>query len=168
MYSVRKASKNDIPLIQELCLQVWPQTYKDIISQEQIEFMLEKMYGTENLLNQLQSGFLFFILFDELTPIGYAGMERTDDDCFKLHRLYVIIENHRKGAGSYFLSQIEQFVTEQSGSTIELQVNRANSAVEFYKKRGFYIVKEADFDIGNGFYMNDFIMRKDITFAAIN
>ena len=168
MYSVRKTTENDIPLIQELCLKVWPQTYKDIISQEQIDFMLNKMYSTENLLNQLQNGFQFFILFDKLTPIGYAGMERADNNTFKLHRIYVIVSSHRKGAGTYFMSQIEQIVAEQTGTAIELQVNRANSAVEFYKKRGFYIVKEADFDIGNGFYMNDFIMRKDITFAAIN
>ena len=168
MYTVRKAGEKDIALIQELCLKVWPQTYQGIISEEQIKYMLDLMYSTDNLSSQLNNGFLFFLLYDNQIPIGYAGMEKTENNCFKLHRLYVITTNHRKGAGSYFIEQIERFVSEQKGTSIELQVNRANSAVDFYKKKGFYIVKEADFEIGKGFYMNDYIMRKDITFAAIN
>jgi ribosomal protein S18 acetylase RimI-like enzyme len=39
-----------------------------------------------------------------------------------------------------------------------LQVNKDNKAVEFYKKVGFHIEKEALFDIGHGFVMDDYIM----------
>ena len=31
--------------------------------------------------------------------------------------------------------------------------------MQSYKKFGFEIIDEQDFDIGNGYYMNDFIMR---------
>ena len=166
MYSLRKAGTNDIGLIQELCLQVWPQTYASIISPEQITFMLDMMYSTESLTKQISTGIDFWILYDADIAIGYASLEETGNKIFKLHKLYVSLQHQKKGAGSFIISELINYVAEKNGISIELQVNRTNKAVEFYKKQGFYIVKEANFDIGNGFYMNDYIMQKDVTFAA--
>jgi hypothetical protein len=52
MLSIQKASVEDIPLIRELCFKIWPQTYAAIISQEQIDYMLEMMYSEESLKNK--------------------------------------------------------------------------------------------------------------------
>jgi RimJ/RimL family protein N-acetyltransferase len=44
---------------------------------------------------------------------------------------------------------------------IKLTVNRQNfKSINFYFKNGFKIEKVEDFDIGNGYWMNDFIMVK--------
>ena len=45
---------------------------------------------------------------------------------------------------------------------IELNVNRNNPAVGFYKHQGLKIIRQGDFPIGNGYYMNDYIMGLDI------
>ena len=45
---------------------------------------------------------------------------------------------------------------------MELNVNRNNKALEFYKKMGMHIAESGDFNIGGGFYMNDYIMRKKL------
>jgi hypothetical protein len=42
-----------------------------------------------------------------------------------------------------------------------LQVNKTNPAFHFYQKKGMYIEEEAIIDIGNGFVMDDYIMRLD-------
>ena len=47
-------------------------------------------------------------------------------------------------------------------SKIELYVNRFNPAVEFYKHIGFVIEDTRDHSIGNNYFMNDFIMVKNI------
>jgi ribosomal protein S18 acetylase RimI-like enzyme len=57
------------------------------------------------------------------------------------------------------MKQAFNFAKENQMNSMTLQVNRNNKAVEFYKKFGFEIIDEQDFDIGNGYYMNDFIMR---------
>jgi len=42
---------------------------------------------------------------------------------------------------------------------LRLQVNRQNyKAVNFYFKMGFIIESVGDFDIGGGYFMNDFVM----------
>ena len=43
-----------------------------------------------------------------------------------------------------------------------LNVNRNNNAVSFYRKMGMEILGQGDFDIGSGYYMNDYIMSLDL------
>lgn len=45
---------------------------------------------------------------------------------------------------------------------MHLRVNRNNPAVAFYKKMGMTVLKEDNKDIGQGFYMTDYIMTLDL------
>lgn len=45
---------------------------------------------------------------------------------------------------------------------MELNVNRNNKALQFYEYMGMRKLREGDFPIGNGYYMNDYIMGLDI------
>lgn len=161
-WQLREASEEDIELIRDLCLRVWPATYSSIISAEQIDYMLEWMYSPAALKQQFQKGALFWLLYEGEKPVGYASFEKVGNNHYKLHKLYVLPERQGKGGGRYLLSSIIQHIKGLGGHTIELQVNRANKAVDFYKQLGFYIREEIDFPIGNGYYMNDFIMQIDL------
>ena len=46
--------------------------------------------------------------------------------------------------------------------SVRLNVNRQNNAVGFYKKMGMDIIAQGDFPIGNGFFMNDYIMAIEV------
>jgi len=35
-------------------------------------------------------------------------------------------------------------------------------AKNFYEKLGFVVIEEKDFDIGNGHFMNDYVMEKKL------
>ena len=43
-----------------------------------------------------------------------------------------------------------------------LTLNRRNPALHFYERMGMRCLREGDFPIGGGFYMNDYIMGLDI------
>jgi hypothetical protein len=45
---------------------------------------------------------------------------------------------------------------------IELNVNKYNKSVEFYRHIGMRVLLEEDFPIGNGFYKTDYIMGLDL------
>ena len=49
MFEIRKATKDDSPLIRQLAEHIFPATYREIISQEQIDFMMDWMYSISNL-----------------------------------------------------------------------------------------------------------------------
>ncbi|MCD8264179.1 MAG: hypothetical protein LUD02_08490 [Tannerellaceae bacterium] len=48
-----KATIQDIPAIQAVAGEVWPKTFAGILSPGQIRYMMEMMYSTESLTEQL-------------------------------------------------------------------------------------------------------------------
>jgi len=160
-YSIRSATTNDIELIRSLCFEVWPQTYASIISKEQIEYMLHCMYSPLSLQQQMEEGAHFILLYCNTQPVGFASYQAMTPTHCKLHKLYVLPPQQGKGGGRIMIQHILEKIKEKGMQHLELQVNRNNSAVTFYERLGFYKREIADFDIGNGFFMNDYIMQID-------
>ncbi len=158
--SIHKVGPEAIPLIQQLTLEVWPQTYAAILSEEQIIYMLNLMYSDEALKQQMQEGCQFITASYDHKPVGFAAYGKTSNPKeYKLHKLYVITSIQKTGAGKKLLEYIINEVKQQGGDHLILQVNRQNeNAIGFYNYMGFTKEREADFDIGNGFYMNDYVM----------
>jgi GNAT superfamily N-acetyltransferase len=164
MFTLRIAKKKDLSVIRSLAERTWPLTYGDIISLEQINYMLSKMYSDDELLSQLQQGHVFLIASDEKEDVGFAGFSliNADEHLYKLHKLYVLPVAQGAGLGRLLLMEVLENVKQQGGQSLALNVNRENDAFYFYEKMGFQIKKAVDLDIGNGFYMNDYVMLKDI------
>lgn len=162
MFKILNASENDIPLIRELTFQVWPQTYAAIISEEQMAYMLKMMYSESSLKKQMEEGAQFIIAYDDQEPVGFASYQQTGPEVFKLHKIYVLLSQQGKGVGKFIINYITDKIKAQNAKALQLQVNRFNKAKDFYEKLGFIVLSEADFDIGNGFFMNDYVMEKKI------
>ena len=162
MFKVRNAGTADIPLIRELTFKVWPQTYASILSKEQIDYMLEIMYSEESLQLQMDEGAAFIIVYDDAGPVGFASFQETEPQLWKLHKIYILTSQQGKGTGKFTLDYIISHIKEKNAKTLQLQVNRYNKAKDFYEKLGFFVIKIADFDIGNGYFMNDYIMEKKL------
>jgi ribosomal protein S18 acetylase RimI-like enzyme len=162
MFSVKSASKPDIPLIRKLTYKVWPQTYAAIISPEQIDYMLEMMYSETSLQQQMDSGCCFVIVYDDKEPAGFASFQHIGEGVYKLHKIYVLPSQQGKGTGKFLLQYIMEEIKKEKALSLQLQVNRHNKAKDFYEKLGFTVMEEADFEIGNGYYMNDYVMEKKL------
>lgn len=164
MIYLRKAKEEDLKIIATLAAETWPSTYGEIISAEQIAFMLEKMYNKGELLKQLLEGHTFLVASELTEDVGFAGFSVIDSETqtYKLHKLYVLPKMHGKGLGKLLMNEVVSQVKAQGGKFLQLNVNRANKAANFYEKAGFYIKETVDLDIGNGFYMNDYVMEKEL------
>jgi ribosomal protein S18 acetylase RimI-like enzyme len=160
MLSIRNASVNDIGLIRELTFKVWPQTYASIISQQQIEYMLEMMYSEASLEEQMIEGCRFIMVYEEKEPVGFAAFQEIKSTVWKLHKIYILTTQQGKGTGKFAIDHIIREIQQQGATALQLQVNRHNKARSFYEKIGFTVIEEADFDIGNGYFMNDYVMEK--------
>lgn len=162
MFSIRIASPEDIPLIRELTLKVWPQTYTAIISPQQIDYMLDMMYSEASLQKQMEEGIKFILVYDETVPVGFAAYQEIQPAIYKLHKIYILTSQQGKGTGKFVIEHIIHDIKQKDADALQLQVNRHNKARSFYEKLGFAVIEEADFDIGNGYFMNDYIMEKKI------
>jgi diamine N-acetyltransferase len=157
---VRTATVQDIPAIQELSACIWPIAYGAILSQAQIDFMLKKMYSTEALTQQIETlEHTFLLLEADQLPRGFASFSLHEIKTYRLHKLYVLSDYQGKGAGKKLLDTVIHQAKEKGANALELNVNRENNAIAFYKKIGFSIVREEDIAIGSGYFMNDYVMQ---------
>ena len=61
MLTVRRADIGDCILIRRLADEVFPATYREIITPSQMEYMMEWMYGAEVLAREMCGEFAWFI-----------------------------------------------------------------------------------------------------------
>jgi len=160
---IRKAAESDISAISELAEKIWWPSYRNIISDEQISFMLNDMYSAESLKEQMGSGIEFLIVEKENLPVAFAGysLTNTENQVYKLHKLYVLPTEQGRGTGRKLIEQVSSLATAKGGKILELNVNRGNPAHHFYSKIGFDIYQTVDISYHH-FILNDYIMRKDL------
>lgn len=161
---VQKVAAESIPVLQSLAHITWELAYKDILSPEQMSYMLQLIYSTPSLQNQIEKqGHQFIIVRHEESPVGFASYSLKKADIkttsWKLHKIYIHPNQQGKGTGKILLDYIVQDIQPTGAKALELNVNRHNKAIGFYQKMGFKIIAEEDIDIGNGYFMNDYVMR---------
>lgn len=158
-----KATENDIPLIQDLAKRSWENAYAEILSSEQMEYMLSTMYSAEEIRNHLQQpNYQYYLIKDENNDSfeGFIGYENgCEERTTKLHRIYLVPESKGKGFGKGALEFLNGKVKEIGDERIILNVNKHNSAKKFYESQGYSVYSEGVFDIGNNFVMDDYLME---------
>jgi RimJ/RimL family protein N-acetyltransferase len=156
--SIIKAQESDFKLIAELAKSIWQKHYVPIIGEEQVSYMLSTIYSKNSLTEQTQAKKHVFYLIKEVDNIiGFVSISAENKTDYWIHKFYVLQNNQNKGIGSIVFNEVLKQMNHPK--TIRLTVNRQNfKSINFYFKLGFKIEKVADFDIGNGYFMNDFVM----------
>lgn len=163
--SIRVATLADCQLIHDMAWQVFPETYQDIISPAQIAYMMEQMYSIESLRRQMteeRQVYLIACRGDE--SLGYVSVQPQDKDLWHLQKIYVLSGHQKEHVGKFLFCQAVAYIRchQQGSCRMELNVNRHNPALGFYRHLGMRVVRTEDNDIGNGFFMNDYVMGMDI------
>lgn len=154
-----KAKIDDIPLIAKLAETIWHQHYPSIISIEQIAYMLDMMYSDKSLKEQMTvKSTDFYFVNQANSNIGFIAVSKIDhsEHDYFIHKFYIDQTLAGKGTGTLAYKELIKLL---NPSYFKLTVNRNNfKSINFYFKNGFKIESVADFDIGNGYVMNDFVM----------
>lgn len=165
MLSTKKASLEDCSLIRSLASRIWEPTYGPILSKEQLDYMFEMMYSPESIrLQMAEKGHTYFLFYSDEVPCGYISIEQPEENLFIFQKIYLLPAMQRKRIGRYMVEQGFNYIKNihPTPCTAMLYVNRENKALEFYKRLGFHIAGTRDYPIGNGYYMNDYIMEKKL------
>jgi ribosomal protein S18 acetylase RimI-like enzyme len=157
-------TKSQLPIVAKLAHEIWPSAYGEILTKEQLTYMLDKFYSLEALSQQLEEKNHVFLLAEENGKfIGFASYElNIENHKTKIHKIYVLPETQGKGFGLQLINEIEKRAKSFKNDVLFLNVNRFNKAQHFYKKLGFEIAFEEDIEIGNDYLMEDFVMEKKI------
>ena len=147
--------------IQKLAKTIWPRVFGEILSMEQLDYMLDLIYSQTALERQKMEGQVFVLVKKDNQFIGFLAYqvfkERT-----KIHKLYLLPEEHGNGYGIAMINFVIDIVKAIPQSILYLNVNKYNKAKLFYEKFGFILTAEEVIDIGKGYVMDDFVMTYEI------
>ena len=163
--TLRDLSEADFPTLRTLGETIWHQHYSAIISTAQIDYMLSGRYAPEKLRVYVgaQDRWLKLLMVEDVT-VGYCSYSIYGVvGELKLEQLYLLAAFKGKGLGGLMLRHVEAQVRLLGASTIMLTVNKQNvDSIAVYKHAGFTVREEAEFDIGHGYVMDDYVMHKFI------
>ncbi len=163
--SLRAADDSDLPAIAELADTAWRSHYRGIISDKQIDYMLEMMYQPWSMRQQIATGHRFVCASYGPLVVAFASFSASLEDLSEgqIHKLYVHPDHQDHGIGVRLIDYLSGSLRALGRRCVTLTVNRRNiKAINFYFKVGFVIRSAVDIDIGEGFKMKDFVMAKTL------
>lgn len=164
MVKILDATTQHIPIIQDLAERTWRTTYAELLSKDQLEFMLRTIYSFESLASVMENGSQHFILLIENeTYLGFAayGTRPENPTINKLYKLYLLKETQGRGLGRILLDEVKERTQKSGVKTLELNVKRDNPAKAFYERCGFSVLKEENIPFGP-YVLEDYVMRADL------
>ncbi|TDB68217.1 GNAT family N-acetyltransferase [Arundinibacter roseus] len=165
MISIRPATPADYPIIRDIAYRTWPATFGSILSEKQLYFMLEMMYSLGSIKEQVDTkNNIFLVAQNDSELLGFISYELFYKNLpqTKIHKIYILPDIQGQGIGQKLIASITEISIQNNCNSLILNVNRQNKAIDFYKKNGFTVVDREDIPIGEGFFMNDYILQKMI------
>ena len=143
---------------------IWREHYAPILSADQIEYMLANLQSTDAIRAQTASGYDYYLIRAGGRAIGYVGLRLNDPapDMF-LSKLYIGSDARGKGYGRATLEELLDLARNALQKSIWLTVNRQNPSIAVYEALGFAKEKTLVTDIGGGYVMDDYVMRRPVT-----
>lgn len=162
---IKVAAEEDLSTIRQLAYSIWPHSYTKILGTKQVNYMLQKIYSPAALKNELNNlGHHFILVSEEEKPIAFAAfsMHENDPCVYHLNKIYVLPSHQGKNLGKQIIKYVITEIKKMGATSLQLNVNRHNNALHFYEKQGFKIIRTEDIDIGEGYFMNDYVMEKKL------
>lgn len=154
----------DLATVRSLAKEIWPPVYSPILSEEQLDYMMEMMYSMPVLYRETEEeNIKYYIVIKDDLPIGFTSFGPYEERVAKLHKLYLDEKFRGNGFGRRMIEFIADKAREEGYSKLILNVNRENApSIAVYHACGLKEIGEVDAPIGNGFFMNDYIMAMDL------
>jgi GNAT superfamily N-acetyltransferase len=160
---IQPSAAEHLPEVAALAAVTWRAHYPGIITHEQIDYMLARMYDLEVMRRELGQGIRYDRLLADGKLVAFAAYGPMGESEMKLHKLYVDPQRQRQGFGSRLLAHVEAESRRRGYRTLILAVNKGNTkATAAYLKNGWTIRESVVADIGGGFVMDDYIMAKSL------
>ncbi len=160
--ALRKAvSFKDYEEISKKACEIWNECYPSIITKEQIDYMTSTFQSAEYIKKQTETeGYeYYFVSAEQMEFLGYIAIKKESNLLF-LSKLYIDKKYRGKGIAGIIFDFLKEYAANNKLDGIYLTVNKNNkNSIDVYKHLGFKIIREEKNDIGNGFFMDDYIME---------
>ena len=154
------ASEEKYEIISKKAFEIWNECYSSILTQGQIDYMTSTFQSASYIKNQVENeGYEYYTVYDGTEILGYTAIKKEEKLLF-LSKLYIDSKFRGRGIARIIFDFLKEYILRNNLEGIYLTVNKNNhSSINIYKHLGFKIVREEKTDIGNGYFMDDYIME---------
>lgn len=143
--------------LSEFATEIVREHFDPIIGKEQNNYMLQKFQTAEAITGQLEQGYHYYVIYDDdKHKIGFLAFCEREQELY-LSKFYLQKEQRGYGYAKEMLSFVINHTKDIGLKMIVLNVNRDNPAIHAYEHLGFQKIAEEKNDIGNGFFMDDYV-----------
>ena len=135
--------------------------FDPLIGKEQNDYMIQKFQTVDAIKRQLKNRYRYYFVKNEGQVIGFLAIYPREEVMY-LSKFYLYKDERGQGYSHQMLKFVIKKAKEIGLAAIELNVNRFNDACRAYDHLGFIVVRAEKNDIGNGFYMDDYVYRFEI------
>ena len=130
--------------------------FDPLIGTAQNDYMIARFQSEAAITDQLTHGYRYFFLREAGENLGFLAFYPRGGAMY-LSKFYLKKEQRGKGLSHIMLDFVIEAARREGLGSIELNVNRHNSACRAYDSLGFHILREEKNDIGGGFFMDDYV-----------
>ena len=160
-FTIRKAETNeDLQEIAALADVIWHEHFTPIIGKEQVEYMLSRFQSYPALQDQVLTGYEYYRLLGNRKLCGYMAIRQDQDGRMFLSKLYIAKQYRGRPLAAFLFDFLKNLCRQRNCSAIWLTCNKHNDhSLNVYRHFGFQTIDAQKNDIGNGFFMDDYIME---------
>ncbi|MFT4090047.1 MAG: GNAT family N-acetyltransferase [Asticcacaulis sp.] len=138
---------SDLPRVQKLAQEIWPECYKGILDDAQIPQMVASLYALPVLQADIErDGHRYWIAQTEERDLGFASAFQ-DGDTVWIKKLYLRADTRGLGLGKRLIAFLSDAFPK--ARRLNLYVNDGNApAIGFYQSQGFEIIDTVAVQMG--------------------
>lgn len=156
-----KDDKAGISEMSSMAAAIVREHFDPLIGKAQNDYMISLFQTEEAIAEQLENGYRYFFVRNGGRNAGFTAFYPRNRAMY-ISKFYLYKEERGKGYAHNMLEFVKEEARKLGLGSIELNVNKHNSACKAYEALGFSIIRSEKNDIGNGFFMDDYVYGLDI------
>ncbi len=162
LIKIEKEKVDDVKMLSMVASEIVKDYYDPIIGSKQNDYMIKKFQSLEGIMEQLEEGHIYYLAKSESEEIGFLSFYPKESKLY-LNKFYLHKNARGKGCGKELMEFIKNQAKEMGYKAVFLNVNKYNDdSINIYKHFGFQIIREEKNPIGNGFYMDDYVLECEV------
>ncbi len=159
MTEIRRIEKNEIEELSCIASKVVKEHFDPLIGASQNDYMIARFQSVEAISEQFVHGYRYYWVLESGNKAGFFAVFPREGKLY-LSKFY-IVSAYR---GLHLARKMFDYIVDEAGReslpAVFLNVNRGNTdVIAIYEHLGFVKVREEKNDIGQGFYMDDYVME---------
>lgn len=159
MTRIRRVKNSEFQELSVLATEIVKDHFDPLIGKEQNDYMIALFQTPEAIKKQMENGYQYYWVIEDGDKAGFFAIFPKEGKMY-LSKFYV----HKAFRGRHLAKKMMTYIfnetRKQNLPAVFLNVNKGNTEpIHIYQHYGFKVIREEKNDIGNGFFMDDYVME---------